>query len=370
MRRGPNFGGKATDSRHTEVRSLARCLHKELEWIPLKAMRKERAERYRSAAELADDIENYLQGNPLIAGPPGALYRVRKFTRRHQTSVVATAAVFLMAVVGAIVSLVFAIGQARALDRQARALAENEAMVSFLRTDILDPFAAERFKPTNAREVFDAAAAKLDSQFVDYPLLEASMRFAFGNAYAFQFADYDMALLHLERALEIQRRELDGNPHTTMNWLGLVYYLMGRYPEAEATFRGLLGSLDELHERGVGRQEDLYYAAKAHLGTVIQTLGRFDEAEPYMWGAVLHPWWTPGHWRRSRVYASIKAATTRPGKSMRVSCGQLKTFKPAAVGTSEHSLAYWIRSREISAKLGSSSKRRWRALRRTWERSM
>jgi hypothetical protein len=35
---------------------LAKHLRKELEWIPLKAMRKERAERYRSASELSDDI--------------------------------------------------------------------------------------------------------------------------------------------------------------------------------------------------------------------------------------------------------------------------------------------------------------------------
>jgi non-specific serine/threonine protein kinase/serine/threonine-protein kinase len=63
---------KVAQSRRTEVATLTRCLHKELEWIPLKAMRKERAERYRSASELADDIENYLNGAPLVAGPPSS----------------------------------------------------------------------------------------------------------------------------------------------------------------------------------------------------------------------------------------------------------------------------------------------------------
>jgi serine/threonine protein kinase len=74
---------KVAESRRTEVATLAKCLHRELEWIPLKAMRKERAERYRSASELSDDIENYLKGSPLIAGPPTAGYRLRKFLRRH-----------------------------------------------------------------------------------------------------------------------------------------------------------------------------------------------------------------------------------------------------------------------------------------------
>ena len=57
-------------NRRTEVRALAHSLHKELEWIPLKAMRKEREQRYQSVGELAQDIRNYLDGNPLIAGPP------------------------------------------------------------------------------------------------------------------------------------------------------------------------------------------------------------------------------------------------------------------------------------------------------------
>jgi len=61
-------------SRGTQVIALARRLHRELEWIPLKAMRKDRCRCYRSASELADDIHNYLTGRPLIAGPETAIY--------------------------------------------------------------------------------------------------------------------------------------------------------------------------------------------------------------------------------------------------------------------------------------------------------
>jgi serine/threonine protein kinase/Flp pilus assembly protein TadD len=75
---------KVAQSRRTEVATLAKRLHKELEWIPLKAMRKERTRRYRSAAEFADDIQNYLKGAPLIAGPESAVYRIKKFLRRNQ----------------------------------------------------------------------------------------------------------------------------------------------------------------------------------------------------------------------------------------------------------------------------------------------
>jgi len=80
---------KIAERRGTEIHTLAKNLKKELEWIPLKAMRKERAERYRGASELADDVENYLNGAPLIAAPPGTIYRLRKLVRRHRQALAA-----------------------------------------------------------------------------------------------------------------------------------------------------------------------------------------------------------------------------------------------------------------------------------------
>ncbi len=90
------LGDEATaiaQNRRMEIQTLAKHLRKELEWIPLKAMRKERSERYRSASELADDIENYLKGAPLIAEPPSTVYRLKKFVRRNHVLVGGIAAV-------------------------------------------------------------------------------------------------------------------------------------------------------------------------------------------------------------------------------------------------------------------------------------
>src|SRR4030042_1774004 len=101
-----NEAKNVAEKRRTEVRTLTRRLHKELEWIPLKAMRKERSERYRSASELADDIQNYLNGNPLIAGPPGTGYKLKKFVRRKMVLVGGVAAVLVVLVAGVVVSTV------------------------------------------------------------------------------------------------------------------------------------------------------------------------------------------------------------------------------------------------------------------------
>src|SRR5207248_809848 len=67
------------ERRQSRIDSLARQLRGELEWIPLKAMRKDRARRYESSLQLKHDIQNYLEGKPLLAGPETRSYRVKKF---------------------------------------------------------------------------------------------------------------------------------------------------------------------------------------------------------------------------------------------------------------------------------------------------
>jgi serine/threonine protein kinase len=111
--------------RQTNVAALAKRLHRELEWIPLKAMRKDRTRRYRSASEVADDIENYLNGAPLTAGPESATYQLRKFVRKHRVPLTAVTAVVAALVMGLIISTAMYVRAQRALD----ALAELEDRV-------------------------------------------------------------------------------------------------------------------------------------------------------------------------------------------------------------------------------------------------
>ncbi len=86
-------GGVAT-------RELVSRLRGELEWIPLKAMRKEPQHRYQSAMALAEDVRNYLDGKPLVAAPESRAYRLRKMVRRNRALAIGTAAVAASLVVG------------------------------------------------------------------------------------------------------------------------------------------------------------------------------------------------------------------------------------------------------------------------------
>jgi len=87
----------------------------------------DRTRRYRSASELADDIQNYLTGTPLIAGPESTVYRARKFVRKHAGSVATAALVAVLIVLGLIVStaLSFRAEKARAKEATARKQVEQ-----------------------------------------------------------------------------------------------------------------------------------------------------------------------------------------------------------------------------------------------------
>ena len=67
--------------------TVTRSLRGDIDWIVLKAMDKDRARRYDSAASLAADITHYLRAEPVSAGPPSATYRMRKFVQRHRVGV-------------------------------------------------------------------------------------------------------------------------------------------------------------------------------------------------------------------------------------------------------------------------------------------
>ena len=168
-------------SRGTQVVPLARRLHRELEWIPLKAMRKDRCRRYKSASDMADDIRNYLDGNPLIAGPETAVYRVQKFVHKHAGSVATVALVAAAIVLGLIVStaMYFRAGSMRAQAEQAR---EQEASARMEADVAREKEAAARDRAEQAEEVTKQKAEELrrshyvnDIQLADFKYNERNI---------------------------------------------------------------------------------------------------------------------------------------------------------------------------------------------------
>ena len=90
--------------RHTEPAKLTKLVRGELDWIVMKALEKDRARRYDTASALAADIGHYLHDEPVVACPPSAVYRFRKFARRNKAALglAAMAALALLLIVGAV----------------------------------------------------------------------------------------------------------------------------------------------------------------------------------------------------------------------------------------------------------------------------
>ena len=74
-------------------------VERDVDWIVLKALRKESDRRYVSVAQLSEDCERYLTGKPVLAGPDTVGYRTAKFLRRHWVGASAAAAIAVVVAV-------------------------------------------------------------------------------------------------------------------------------------------------------------------------------------------------------------------------------------------------------------------------------
>src|SRR5262249_20127940 len=86
--------------RKLEPRRLCKLVHRDRDWIVMKALEKDRGRRYDTANGFAMDLQRYLADEPVLAGPPSAGYRVRKFLRRHRGPAIAASLIVLLLVGG------------------------------------------------------------------------------------------------------------------------------------------------------------------------------------------------------------------------------------------------------------------------------
>jgi len=97
------LGGTLTDiakRRNSTPDLLRKAIRGDLDWIVMKSLEKDRARRYETANGLAEDIERHLRHEPVLAGSPGTIYRLRKLVRKHRIQVMMSACVAALAFLG------------------------------------------------------------------------------------------------------------------------------------------------------------------------------------------------------------------------------------------------------------------------------
>ncbi len=89
-------------NRQLEPAKLTSLVRGDLDWIAMRALEKEPSRRYETPGQFSDDIERYLQHEPVKAGKPSAAYRLRKFVRRNRGPVLASFLVFAALLAGVV----------------------------------------------------------------------------------------------------------------------------------------------------------------------------------------------------------------------------------------------------------------------------
>jgi serine/threonine protein kinase len=287
--------------RKTEPKRLTAMMRGELDWVVMKCLEKDRNRRYETANGLARDVQRYLTDEAVEARPPSAGYRMRKFARKYRR-VLATASVFVgLLVLAAVVSTWLAVratvAESAATQQRDEAVkqrqrADEEAAIAkavheFLQTDLLAQ--ADPYKHTGPsrnvtmRTALDSAAARVGGRFERQSLVEAALRQTIGEAYH-SLGEYEKARQHLERALEIRRRELaedNLDTLTTMHTLARVLWRLGRdspekYAQAEPLFLQAL----EGRRKALGRNHPDTLVAVHGLAALYRAMEKFELAEP------------------------------------------------------------------------------------------
>ncbi|MEM7587737.1 MAG: tetratricopeptide repeat protein [Acidobacteriota bacterium] len=258
-------------ARSLSPRQLRRRLRGDLDAIVLKATARNPKRRYGSPAELAADVERYLDRRPIEARPPTAFYVARRFARRHAV-LVAAAGLVVLALAAGLVS------RSIEVDRASRAVVKSEQIRTFL-VELFENADPERAAGSalTVEELLQQGTERLRTDLRDLPLIRAELLQLIGAA-STKLDQLTAAEEAIREALEIRLRLLPaGHPDLliSQNELGVILRRLGWLDEAETLLAEVLEA--RLQEPDV----DLESLARAHsnLGNVYFSQRRYAKAE-------------------------------------------------------------------------------------------
>lgn len=264
--------------RRTEPGVLRRELRGDLDAVVMKCLEKDRTRRYETVNALALDLERHLRHEPVLAQPPSAAYRFRKFVRRHRVGVAFAATLSLLMAALAVSMSVQAARVARERDRAAREAAKAGAVRDFLGRVLAAPDPVNALGPdASILAAVDNAVAQAAGGFSDEAEVDAAIRNDIGHVYL-RLGQYDAAEPLLEQALAI-RLDVHREDHVEV---GETLMLLADVADARSRPDSALA----LYSRSVelfGRLGDpagLQLAgARMRQADLLTRLGRYEEAE-------------------------------------------------------------------------------------------
>jgi serine/threonine protein kinase len=242
-------------NRGLEPRKLSGLLRGELDWIVMKALEKDRGRRYETASAFAADVQRYLRDEPVVACPPSASYRLRKFVRRNRGAVLAVSTIVLLlaaGVVGTTTSLI----RALAAERQAVSERDKKDEALQLTRQALNTTTGAAVEDWLGRQV------RLTDQHREFlkKLLAYHEKFAAAKA----------------NDPEGRRSRAEG-----CFFVGRIRYSLGDFKGAESAYRAALADYQQLADESPRQADFRHNTASTHhnLGVLLRATGRAREAE-------------------------------------------------------------------------------------------
>jgi tetratricopeptide (TPR) repeat protein len=262
------------------VARLLQALRSELDWVVAKATRRDRNDRYDSAALLADDVERFLSLRPVGAVPVSRAYTIGRFIRRHRLGIAAATGVAFALVAGLAASL-YGFWQADQQRRIAEQRSAELARVSAFQQSMLEDVdlaamgarladslrgqyrrALGRSESDAERRAallaaFDGALAATSPTEAARRLIGEDVLSRARTAIARDFADQSVLAGDLEQSL------------------GELYEALGLFEDARAVFEPLAAA----REASLGAGDPRTLQARMGLGFALNRLGQTREAE-------------------------------------------------------------------------------------------
>ena len=225
-------------------------IKRDLQAIVLKSIEKDPDRRYQSAAAFAQDLQNYLDGEPVEALRDNASYVLSKVVRRYRAPILIGSMVVLSLVVVSIFMSVLWYRAVRAeriaaerlvtVERESRMRGE----VTDMYTDIIESLQPEYGLGTEmtVREMIDQASRLAKQPTGVEPEVQAAMLEAIGNTYL-ALDKLPEAKSHLEDSLQLRLDAL-GEDHRSVAEsrfnLGYLYLVLGEIEASRASFEAAL----------------------------------------------------------------------------------------------------------------------------------
>lgn len=246
----------------------------ELDSIVLKALNKNPADRYQSAQHLLDDINRYLENEPVLAKDGKMIYRSVKFLKRHSVPFLSGAAIVL----SGILFLFFYTSKITSEREIAQWQAQKAEQATAILIDLFEanqPGQAEagNFSVKSLLELGESKADNLKS----FPELKGTMYSVIGQIYR-NIGDFDKADYLLNNAMLIfQNHYGDSHMETinTMDHYGLLLISKGEFDRADS----LLTHTLKVRRQNIANNPVALAQSLSYLALANRRKGNLEEAE-------------------------------------------------------------------------------------------